>query len=386
MGNENLENNSIDNTIDNLLESDLSRDVANMENSGQNIGNQINSVAQQTIPQQQIAQQPAQQPNIYINTGVGLTQEQIKKDKKQKRVNWFFRITTLLVLLSIWVLMLMDYFEIWTLSLSWFEINSVYPFVVILSTLVLWIYKWWFSKILWVLLIVTVLWWITGVTMYQWFSSDSASKFNTSYEIPGNYDKSWNIQHSFYTLEFDNLIWNYNIYWWVSNNILNYEYDGDRTLDLLEEKNKFTLMESKNLNIVQKFKSYFTWYLSNWNNYDIYLKSMIWNHKINLNTTHWQNVKLHNWIWDIELTIWKDIKKDWEMELLTFIWTDLILNIPQGLWIELYHKHLMWKLELENMKKISKNYYQSLNLNEKNNNLKINIRGVYTNLKIKRIN
>lgn len=362
----------------------------------QNIPQQVQSQTPQvTIPQQvAVAQEmpvtPNQQqvaPNLYEVVQTPLPPQQINvnvwgKDEhisiewldsaKKKKTNWFFRVLSLIALLWVGFLMLGESANILKINLAGFELANIYPIVVLISVVILFVYKNILSKILWLIIFLLVVWGISTVSLYHSLVPSAPDKFVK--------DIAFDMQDGTSAkLVFNTHVGNFDINGWDIPVLLEGKFDSDRqyiiSSGFTEENVPYLYFdEDTNRNLVQQFKSNLDVTLKNKYSYDLYLKNFLWDHNIDLRSVVFDHVILHDGIGDMTVLLWSQVKNDSQIDIKS-AWSNIEFNIPKNVWVILYYDQVAWSIELTNFKKSEEeeNMFTSLNIDSADVVVKISV-------------
>jgi hypothetical protein len=301
----------------------------------------------------------------------------------QKRVHWFFRTLTIIALLVIWILMRLESKWILFLSINKFSLDQIYPIFIIFSTIVIRSYKWLFGKFFWLILFLAVCWWTLTIWVFNSLNPSSKNKFwnDIIYNMPVNNKINLNI---------NSLVWDFEIQWNGTKKFIAWTRKSDRNLfvnswNQIWWNNFLDLKEDNHRNIIQDYYSNLNVNISDEYQLDkIYLKNLIWNHNINLSWLNWNNFKFHNWIANINISLWDKINSWAQLEIQSAL-GNVVLKIPRSVWVSLYYKQLLGIFQIDNFESLSGHFFQSKNINEAKSNIKVNINLWIWKFKIQRI-
>jgi hypothetical protein len=260
------------------------------------------------------------------------------------------------------------------LSIANFDLDLIYPIIVIFSTIIIWSYRWVFGKLFWLILFLGVVGWFFWVSTYTSLNPSTKSKFGNyvSYTDPGT-GTSWMVLTK---LNINTLIGNFDIKWAETKNLAEWTYKSDRNLlvttGVKANYDYLWLREDPNWNILQNYSSDLTLWISDTKIVDLYLKNLLWMHTIDLSDVRRSNAKIHGWIQDLNLTLWDNVFKDSELEI-QLVGGRITINAPKDLGIKLYFKQRAWSLELTDFDIKGKDYFESKNLATAKKVLNINI-------------
>jgi len=303
---------------------------------------------------------------------------------KKQRIHGFFRTLTLIALLAIGLLMLGESTWLLELSVNSFSLHQIYPLVIILSTIIIWSYKWLLGKIFWLILFLTVFWWIFTIGVYTSLNPSTKRKEWTamSYNLPKSDAKMKN------NLYIQTLVGNSYIEGSGKENSIQWTWNSDRNLVVTSWGNKtvsyLKLNEDKNRNVLQNYVSNINLTVPTTTKFDLlYIKNFVWLHTIDLNTFERKMLKFHGSINDITVRV-GNVSSGNKIEIQ---WTaaNIDVEIPNDIGVMLYYKHYVGKLELAQFQALSGHYFQSLNFDTAKNKMEIYINLWAGNTKINRV-
>jgi len=336
-----------------------------------------------TPPQQT---QQTQQPIPHIEQIIQQPVIQIveKVIYKKQRIHWFFRTLTLIALLIIGFLMLGESTWLLTLSIDYVTLNKIYPIAIILSTIIIWSYKGLFGKIFWLILFLSIFWGIFTIGVYTSLNPSTQREKGTDivYTLPKTDNNKKN------NIYIQTLIGNSYIEWDIQEKEIKWTRNSDRNLITTSWSNTkinyLKLNEDKNWNILQNFQSNINLTIPKTITTDlIYIKNYIWLHTIDLHKFSWDTLKIHWCINDITIKV-ANILSGNKIEIQGTA-ANVDIEIPNNVWVTLYYKHYVGKLELTNFEALSWHYFQSQNFNTAKKKMDIYINLWAGNTKINRV-
>jgi len=288
----------------------------------------------------------------------------------KQRVHWFFRTLTIMALLAVWFFMLLETTWIMKLNIDNFPLNVAYSVFVIFSTIVIWSYRDFFGKIFGLILFLWVVWWVFTIGVYTSLNPSTESKVGSriNYEIP-------NWKHKEFSL--NTMIWNFNIHSTDSKDIISGTWKSDRNLipNIWSSGNVWfvNLSEDNHWNVLQSYYSNINLGFPSKIEFEqIYIKNLAWINTIDLTNIQWNGLKIHEWIDILNLKLW-EINNESKIQIQS-AFSDILLKIPEWIWVRLYFKHKVWIMKLENFEKKESHYYESLNITEVKNIVNINVK------------
>lgn len=322
-------------------------------------------------------QQPAQQ--VPQQTVQNIRIEPIYVTEK-KKLNGFWRNICIFLLMICWFALLLQANNILTLNINWFDLTLAIPFIILVSCIILWRYKSFLYKLLWVIFTLLIIIGIGGLAVYHSLLPGS----KVSYEDQLLYDASSAMA---YTLYFDALAWDYS-FQERDNTTRLFEglYTSDRRLFVSSwVENTLPVLrftEDKNRNVLQKFRSWLTGFLSNAYVYNLYFKQLWWDTKIDLSHVQFDLVKLHAGRGKADITIGTSLRDTSALEIQWAIMPNITIHVPKDVWVDLYYKQLVGSLKLTWMKEAWSRHYQTDGYEFKEKKIKITVNVGYGNLKL----
>lgn len=289
--------------------------------------------------------------------------------KPRDTTYWFFRILTIGVLVVIGFLMLGESlnlfrFYIWNISL-----DTIYPVIIILSTIILRNYKRAFGKIFWLFLFLLVFGWFFSVGIYTSLNQYSKSSFSQT--IKNNVPKSSSVDFSIETF-----IWSINLAGWRQNSFVEWKYKSDRNLiiqnSLSSGMSYFSIEEEKDWNILQDYQTNLDLKISRNQPISLYVKNLLWQHIIDMSNISRNEAKIHLWFADLNLILGKQIVS-WNLLQIQDSVANIKIQIPEDVWVRLYSKKFFWYMMWELVKKWD-NYYESTNIDSAKKIVNIDIK------------
>lgn len=346
-----------------------------------------NSPASQAVPAVnpyavQQAPQPTAPSQPNINVHVDGAKENIViewlNDTKKKKDIGIFRFLVLLSLVLVGILMLLESINVLYLNIGGLELTMLYPIIVILSVIVLFVYRKFIGFLLGTILMLVVIGGLGTVAIYHSLVPGGPSKFDDSLQFMiGDSPKAEvriNTYVGDYTLSAANLS-----AWSGSSLLLSGTYSSDRAL---LESTWFTatqipylyLKEDGNRNLIQNLKSDLDLGLSMTKTFDLYFKNLVGNYSFNLDGVVWDKVTIHGWIGNMGLAIGNDFVNDSELQIKSAR-SKINLTVPKDVGVKLYYDQIAGSIELPNFVKseTEKNYFESINLNEAKKIVKVSV-------------
>lgn len=277
---------------------------------------------------------------------------------KKQRIHGFFRTLTIIALLAIWFLMLGESTGIINLSVNSFKLHQVFPLFIIFSTIVIRSYRGIFWKIFGLILFLSIFWWMFTIGIYTWLNPSSKRK---SWETI-NYN---NINIGQTNLYLQTLIGNSYIEGNTTNSGIQSKRNSDRNLLVSSGINFIKFNEDNNRNVLQKYSSKIDLAVPTNTAFDlIYIKNLFWLHTIDLNTFQWKMLKFHAGIDDITIRVGNVLSGN-KIEVQGTA-ANVDITLPKDVWVNLYYKHLVGKLQLEWFEILSGHNFQSTNITTAN--------------------
>lgn len=302
---------------------------------------------------------------------------------KKQRIHGFFRTLTLIALLAIGFLMLGESTGMIELSVNSFKLHTIYPIVIILSTIIIRSYRWLLGKIFWLILFLAVFWWIFTIGIYTSLNPSTKRKSGDtiSYEFP----KTEQIRTN---LSLETLIGNSYIKGSQKENIIQWTRNSDRYLLVSSDKNEkvnyIKFNEDRNRNVLQNYISNIDLTVPNNKTIDmLYIKNFLWLHTIDLATFQWKTLKFHAGINDITIRVGNVLSGN-KIEIQGTA-ANIELDIPKDVGVLMYYKHFIGMIDTSEFDVLSGHYFQSQNIATAKTTLNIFINLWAGNTKINRI-
>lgn len=303
-----------------------------------------------------------------------------KRDKNKQKTYWFFRILTIWVLVAIGFLMLGESlnvfkFYVWDLPLS-----KIYPIIIIFSTVILWNYKYFIGKIMWLFLFFLVFGGFFSVGIYT--SLNQYNKNSFSQNIKNNIYRSPLVNFSI-----ENFIWSINLEWDKISKFVEWKYKSDRNLIIDSHMNSgssyFGIEEGKTWNILQDYKTNLDLKLDRKQLVDIYIKNFLGRHIIDMSKISRKEAKINLWWANLDIILSDDILSGNLLQIQS-VFSNITIQVPSDVWIRLYNKRLVGMLWWDMVKKW-KNYYESTNIDDAKKILNLDIKSAVWLVDIVRI-
>ncbi len=303
------------------------------------------SAEQAWIPAQPLFQGNSSQPQV------------IEKIVYQKqKVHGFFRTLTILALVVVGFLMLLETLNVFSLSISWFNLNLIYPIFILFSSIVIWSYRGLFWKIFWLILFLIVVGGFFTIWVYTSLNPSTETKFWSYISYPFF---SWT---SYSKLYINTLVSDLTFMWKKTENFLEGNYGSDRKLLILswskENFQYYSIKEETNLNLLQNYYSILSLGVSSTQPLYLYVKNLLALQKIDLSDTLVTTAKVHAaWIIS-DIIVWSSLN-DLNIESAL---ADITLHLPKDIGVKLTYKHLVWQLEIMDFEQKGKWYFESTNI------------------------
>ncbi len=290
-------------------------------------------------------------------------------NKTKQKTFWFFRVLTIWVLVAVWFLMLGESlnifkFYVWDLALS-----TIYPVIIIFSTVILRNYKYFIGKVFGLLLFFAVFGWFFSIWIYT--SLNQYSKNTFSQNIKNNIHRSELVNFSI-----ENFVWNINLKWDRINKLVEGKYKSDRNLiidsHLSSWLSYFGIKEDKNWNILQDYQTNLDLTLDRNQNILLYIKNFIGKHEIDMSNISRKDAKIHLFGSDLDVIVSDRIVSGNVLQIQS-AFSNITIQVPENVWIRLYNKRLAGVMYGDIVKK-SKNYYESTNLSGADKILNLDIK------------
>lgn len=309
---------------------------------------------------------------------------------KKQRIHGFFRTLTIIALLAIGFLMLGESTWLITLSINSFKLHQIFPIVIIFSAIVIRSYKGIFGKIFWLILFLTVWWWMFTIWIYTGLNPSSTRKSidNINYALP-KIDATAKTGATTKTILYlETLIGNSYIKWSSKNTTIKGTRNSDRRLFASSGQNEdsayIKFHEDTNRNVLQNYFSKIDLLVPEKTTFDLfYIKNLLWIHTIDLNSFQWKMLKFHAGIDDITINIGNVLSGN-KVEIQGTA-ANVKLNIPKDVWVIMYYKHFVGMLDTPEFDVLSGHYFQSQNLDTAKTTLNLYINLAVGNTKINRI-
>ena len=334
--------------------------------------NQVEKVvSQKTINDENISKND-QNPAISIN----ISDEFLSKQIKRQKVNWFFRTMVLIVLSFVSIALLLENFDILSLSYGKISFYTYYPIIIIISTVVLYWYRWFFSKLISTLLFLVTIGLFGSICMYNHHSNNPNNNQSIKENITNN---AWKVNFSL-----ENFIWTNRI-WSTNSWLVMWNYNSDRDIIINKWNSSIDISLEKYWDILNSIRSDLVIWLNQNRSFDITSKIWRGNHIIDLKNVYRENLNVNWWIGDINITLGKNLNWNKNMQVWS-IFGNVTINIPRNTNVELNTRKLAWSIKLEWFEQLNKRNYKTVNTsNNIQQNVKIKLNLWYSNFKINRI-
>jgi len=254
---------------------------------------------------------------------------------KRERVHWFFRTLTLLVLLVIGFLLFGESMGIAKVTISNFSLDTIYPIVIIFSTIVIRSYRGLFGKLFGVILFLGVFGWFFTIRTYNWLNEDTPDKFGepVAFEMTG-----WKKE----TINIKTLVGDIDIEWNTKSPYLQGTRTSDR--DMISKtstsgaQETMFIQDDNTLNLLQDFVSHLTLYVPAKTDFqDIYVRNAWGTENINTQDLSRHKMTFHGGVNRIVLDI-NDISAKTEIEIQGVI-QDITINIPKEIGVMMQYRN-----------------------------------------------
>lgn len=302
---------------------------------------------------------------------------------KKQRIHGFFRTLTIITLLAIGFLMFGESTGLITFSINSFKLHQIFPLFIILSTIIIRSYKGIFGKIFWLIIFLTVWWWLFTLSVYTSLNPSSKRKSGEiiDYKLSSSNNKTNN-------LYIETLIGNSYIEWSGTNTNVQWIRNSDRNLLISSWYEKTStylkLNEDTNRNILQDHASNIDLTIPKDEIIDLlYLKNFLWLHTIDLTNIQWKTLKFHAGIDDITIKLWNILSGN-KIEI-QWAAANVDIDIPNDVGVMMYYKHLVGVLKTPEFDALSGHYFQSKNIATAKTTLNIYVNLGAGNTKINRV-
>ncbi len=313
-------------------------------------------------------QQPEQTVTIQVQPQPKEIQIVEKIVYKKQRFHGFFRTLTIIALVIVWFLMLLEALNVFFLDINGFRLTIIYPIFILFSSIIIWSYRGLFWKIFGLILFLVVVGWFFTIWVYSSLNPSTDTKF-------GSYISSQMSSGATYSKVYlQTLVSDLNIIGKKTNNLIEWNYWSDRKITIFSGyKNNYqfySLKEERNLNLLQNYYSILSLGINSTQPMYLYVKNLFALQKIDLLDTSAVAVKLHAWAIISDITVWSSLKTlDIESAF-----ADVLIYLPKDVWVQLYYKDLLWKLDLVHFTQKSPWYFESDNMDTVAKKLKITMR------------
>ncbi len=326
------------------------------------------TVSQKTINDENVWKKN-QNPAISIN----ISDEFLSKQIKRQKVNWFFRTMVLIVLSFVSIALLLENFGILSLNYGTTSFDTYYPIIILISTVVLYWYRWFFSRLISTLLFLITVGLFGSICIYNHYSNN----LNNNQIIKENIKNSeWKVNFSL-----ENFIWTNKI-WSTNSWLVMWNYNSDRNIVINKWDNSINIGLEKYWDILHSIRSDLVIWLNQNRSFDITSKIWRGNHIIDLKNVYRENLNVNWWIGDINITLGKNLNWNKNMHVWS-IFGNVTINIPRNTNVEINTRKLAWSIKLEWFEQINKRNYKTINTNNNpRQNIKIKLNLWYSNFKI----
>jgi len=367
-------NNDLNNDLQNNNQKNSWEYAEKMEKTIENaMDKPIEHQIEETISQKRINDENVWKSNQNPAININISDEFLSKQIKRQKVNWFFRTMVLIVLSFVWIALLLENFGILYLNYGKIVFNTYYPIVIIISTVVLYWYRGFLSRLISTLLFLLTIGLFGSICMYNHYSSNINNSQIIKESIKNN---EWKVNFSL-----ENFIWTNKI-WSTNSWLVMWNYNSDRNVVINKWDNSISVGLEKYWDILHSIRSDLTIWLNQNRNFDIMSKSWIGNHVIDLKNLYWDNININWWIGDTNITLGKNI--NWSKNIQVWsIFGNVTINIPINTNVEINTRKLAWSMKLEWFEQIDKRNYKTINTNnDPRQNIKIKLNLWYSNFKI----
>ncbi len=302
---------------------------------------------------------------------------------KKQRIHGFFRTLTIIALLAIGFLMLGESTGILTLSVNSFKLHQIFPIIIILSSIIIRSYRGIFGKLFWLIIFMTIWWWMFTLNIYT--SLNPSSKRQSGESIVYDFAQTTGKIHNFYI---QTLISNSSIEGSETGTTLKWTWNSDRKLLISWGNNGnasyLKLNEDTNRNLLQKYLSTMDITIPDTTTFDLlYIKNFFWIHTIDLSTFQRKTCKFHAGIDDITIKVGNVLSGN-KIEIQGAA-ANVNLDIPNDIGVIMYYKHLVGIFQASQFDTLSGHYFQSQNITNAKATLQIYINLWAGNTKINRV-
>jgi len=340
----------------NFVEKELGKSLDEEQNTEQ-VPEKKEAVPVYTPPPPPIQEPLPPEPQIIQQPVIQIVEKIIYK---KQRIHGFFRTLTIITLLAIGFLMFGESTGLITFSINDFKLHQIFPLFIIVSTIIIRSYKWIFGKIFWLIMFLTVWWWLFTLSVYTSLNPSSKRKSGEiiDYTLSTTNNKTTN-------LYIETLIGNSYIEGSGKDTTVQWIWNSDRNLLISSWTNTDTtflkLNEDSNRNILQDHASNIDLTLPKNKMIDLlYIKNFLWLHTIDLTNIKRKKLKFHAGIDDITIKVGNvlsgnNIEIQWAAANVDF-------DIPTDVWVIMYYKHLVGMIKTPEFDVLSGHYFQSKNI------------------------
>jgi hypothetical protein len=333
----------------------------------------IEDQIEETVSQKKINDKSTSKENQNPNININISDDFLLKNIKKQKVNWFFRTLVLIVLSFVWIALLLENFGILSLEYNGIGFNDYYPIIIIISTVVLYRYRGFLSRLISTLLFLVTIGLFGSICIYNNYSSNINENKNIIKE--NLKEKNWKIKFSL-----ENFVWTNKIGYTNSSLILGNNL-SNRDIIVKKWKDFVDINLEKHRDILNDIRSDLIIWLNQNRNFDIVSKNWRGSHIVDLSNLNWDNLNIKWWIWNINIIFWKNISGKKNVEVWS-IFNNTTINIPKNTNVEINIKKLAWSIKLEWFEQIDKRNFKSTNINETKNSIKIKLNLWYSNFKV----
>ena len=297
---------------------------------------------------------------------------------KRERVHGFFRTLTILVILVIGFLMLGESMGIAKITIGTFSLDTIYPIVIIFSTIVIRWYRDIFGKIFGVILFLGVFGWFFTIRTYNGLNEQTPAKFGepVAFEMTGGKKENINIK---------TLVWDLDIQWNTKSPYLQGTRTSDRDMisktSTSGDQETIFIQDDNTLNLLQDFVSHLTLYVPAKTDFqDIYVRNARGTEHINTQDLSRHKMTFHGGVNRIVLDI-NDISAKAEIEIQGVV-QDITINIPKEIGVMMQYKNKIGYKTMSDIDYKTGHLYASTNIDTAKKVLTLKINTLVGKLKI----
>jgi len=282
---------------------------------------------------------------------------------KKQRIHGFFRTLTIIALLAIGFLMLGESTGMLSLSINSFKLHQIFPIVIILSSIIIRSYKGIFGKLFWLILFLTVRWWLFTISVYTSLNPSTKWKWWTTINYTlSNVDKTTGVN-----LYLQTLAGSSSIQGGKKKSRIEWSWNSDKDLSVSSGEISNTpyikFNENTDRNLLQKNVSKLNLALPEDTMFNhIYIKNLIWSPTIDLTSLQRKTLTLHAGLDDMTIDIGNVLSGN-ALEIQGAA-AEVQINIPQDIGVMMYYKSIVGLIINPEFNELSGHYYQSQNFTD----------------------